>query len=182
MRIHIAAAAFVFLIAQHLSAQEDSIATWPVGARVRVWTSLDRNVVGYLREPRGDTLIIVAPGSSRAQMKMHADAAVRLEVSDGRVIRPRNVLGGALGGAALTVATVALLVAVLNDISECTAESVGCDVDPDYGDVALVGGAVGAVVGALKLEDQWRRVRIPGRVSLGPNLGRTALTVSFAFR
>lgn len=181
MRLDIAAAALALMLAHQVAAQADSITTWPVGARVRVWTSSDRPLVGYLKEPRGDTLIVEAPGASRSQTKVLAESAIRLEVSDGRMISPRNVVGGAFGGAALSIAAVAVVATIWNEEADCTVGGA-CITDPDYGDVALYGAAIGAVVGLLKLEDQWRRVRIPGRVGFGASPRHAAFTLSFAFR
>ena len=181
MRRHILTVAIALGLAAQVGAQTDSLTTWPIDSRVRVWTAASRNLVGYLTDVRGDTLLIVAPGASGRQTRMLADSAARLEVSDGRVLSARNVAGGALGGGALAVATVAVLKALLDGGASCTVGGTCID-DPDYGRVALFGGAVGAIVGALKLEDQWREVRIPGRVSFVPSPRHSALTLSFSFR
>jgi hypothetical protein len=177
MRRHIVAVGVALLLTPPLSAQMDTVATWPLGSRVRVWRSSNRNLVGYLRELRGDTLVIVAPGASRLRTRMLTDSAVRLEVSDGRLPSLRNVGVGALAVAALAVATVA----VFDGEGDCTVGGCG-DWKPPYKGIALVGAAVGAAAGALVLEDRWRTVRIPGRVSFVPSPRHTAIRLSFAFR
>jgi hypothetical protein len=181
MRCPIVVAALA-LLAGPLAAQSDSVATWPVGSRVRVWTSSDRALVGYLKEPRGDTLILEAPGSARSQTKLRARSVRRLEVSDGRAVSLRNVAVGTLGGALVSVGAVALFVHLLEGASHCTVDG-GCgEVEIDYGEVALFGGAIGALAGALKLEDRWRSVGVPGRIRVGTGSRHTAVTLSFAFR
>src|SRR5919108_2650925 len=107
-----AVVAAVFITAP-LSAQSDSIARWPLGSRVRVWTTLDRKFIGYLREVRGDTLFLVAPGASRVQRKILADSAERLEIREGRTFSARNIGLGALGGDALAAGAVALVCGVV---------------------------------------------------------------------
>jgi hypothetical protein len=179
MRRHVVAVGVALLLTPSLSAQMDTVANWPIGARVRVWRSANRNIVGYLTQLRGDTLIIVAPGASRLQTKMLADSAVRLEVSEARRPTVKNVAVGALGVAALAVATVAVLEAASED--DCTVGGCGGR-KPPYGGIALVGAAVGAAAGVLVLEDRWRAARIPGRVSLVPSTRYTTVTLSFAFR
>jgi hypothetical protein len=164
------------VITSPLSAQTDSVATWPIGSRVRAWTPFDRKFVGYLREVRGDTLIFVAPGASRVQKRVLVDSIARLEVSAGRVLSAYNVARGGLIGAGLSVGAVALL----NARGSCTVDG-GCW-DPPYGGIALVGAAVGAVAGVFVLKEHWRPVRIPGRVSFMQSPRGSAITVSFAFR
>jgi hypothetical protein len=178
MRHHIIALGVALLLAPAVSAQTDSVTSWPLGSRVRVWRSSNRTMVGYLRELRGDTLVIVAPGAARSRTKILADSAIRLKVSEGRLPTVRNVAVGALGVAALAVVTVALLD---RGAEACTVDG-GCGWTPPYGGIALVGAAVGAAAGMLVLEDRWRSVRIPGRMSLVPSMQRTTVRLSFAFR
>jgi hypothetical protein len=176
---HIVAVGVALLVTPPLSAQMDTVTSWPIGSRVRVWRSSNRNIVGYLRALHGDTLVIVAPGALRLQTRMLTDSAVRLEVSDGRRPSLRNVGVGALSVAALAVATVAVLDAASED--DCTVGGCG-DTKPPYRGIALVGAAVGAAAGLLVLEDRWRAVRIPGRVSFVPSTRQIAVTLSLAFR
>jgi hypothetical protein len=178
MRRHIVAVGVALLLTPPLSAQMDTVTSWPIGSRVRVWRSSDRSTVGYLKELHGDTLVIDAPGASRLQTRMLADSTVRLEVSDGRRPSLRNVGLGALGIAAIAVATTAVLDGA---VETCTVAGCG-DTKPPYKGIALVGAALGAAGGLLVLEDRWRAVRIPGRVSLVPSPRHTAVMLSFAFR
>lgn len=175
---HIVAAGVALLVTPPLSAQTDTVTSWPLGSRVRVWRSANRRTVGYLRELHGDTLVIVAPGASRLQTRMLVDSTVRLEVSDGRRPSLRNSALGALGVSAIAVAAAAVLD---NAIETCTVAGCG-DTKPPYKGIALVGAVIGAGAGFLVLEDRWRAVRIPGRVSLVPSTRHTAVTLSFAFR
>jgi hypothetical protein len=170
--------AAVFVIPPPMSAQTDSVATWPIGSRVRVWTAPDRKFVGYLREVRGDTLLLVAPGASRIQRKILADSAAMLEVSRGRTFSARNVALGALGGAAVT-AGLGWLFSSLSEY-DCTVGG-GCDDDIDYRDAALIGAAIGAVAGVFVLKEEWRGIRVPGRVGVAPSPSQTTITLSFAF-
>lgn len=179
MRRHIVAVGVAFLLTAPLSAQTDTVTSWPIGSRVRVWRSSDRSTVGYLKELHGNTLVIDAPGASRLQTRMLTDSTVRLEVSDGRRPSFRNVGVGALSVAALAVATVAVI--NWGTEYECTVGGCG-DSKPPFKGAALVGAAVGAAAGLLVLEDRWRAVRIPGRVSFVPSTRHTAVTLSFAFR
>ena len=162
-----------------VSAQTDSVATWPIGSRVRVTTTPEQRFVGYLREVRGDTLLLVAPGASRVQRKVLADSALRLEVSEGRTFSARNIALGALGGAAV-VTGLGWLLSSLSE-ADCTVGG-SCDLDIDYRDAALIGGAIGAVVGVFVLKEEWRGVRVPGRVSVAPSLRHTTIALSFNFR
>jgi hypothetical protein len=176
-----AAPVAAILVASPLPAQTDSVATWPIGSRVRVWTMSDRKFVGYLREVRGDTLLLIAPGASRVQRKMLADSTVRLEVSEGRSVSPWHVAAGAFGGAALAIGAVALFSQLLSGEVACTTGG-SCASGENYGDAALYGGAVGSVAGLFVLKEHWRSVRIPGRFGFVPSRRHAAITLSFAFR
>ena len=171
--------AAVLVTPSPLSAQTDSAATWPIGSRVRVSASAEHKFVGYLREVRGDTLLLVAPGASRLQRKIVVDPTMRLEVSEGRTFSARNIALGALGGAAIT-AGLARVLSGLSD-ADCTVGG-GCAFDIDYRDAALIGGAIGAVAGVFVLKEHWRAMRIPDRVGLFPSPRQPAITLSFAFR
>jgi hypothetical protein len=170
--------AAVLMLAAPLSAQTDSVARWPIGSRVRVWTSADHKFVGYLREIRGDTLLLVAPGASRVQRKTLADSVSRLEVSEGRTFSATNIALGALGGAAVTTGLVWLL---SGGDADCTVGG-RCGPEVPYRDAALIGAAIGAVAGVFVLKEEWRGVRVPGRMSVVPRPGQTAVALSFNFR
>lgn len=174
MRRHIAVVGVALLLTPALSAQTDSVTTWPIGSRVRVWTASNRNVTGELTELRGDTLVII--GRGRSQAKLLADSTVRLDVSDGRRPSGKYIAGGAFAGAALGAVTIAGLEAILCPPGECRVTT------GHYARGALIGAVVGGVAGAIKRFDRWREVRVPGRVSLVPSARQTAVTLSFRFR
>jgi hypothetical protein len=174
MRHHIAAVGVALLLTPALSAQMDSVTTWPIGSRVRVWTASNRNVTGELTELRGDTLVII--GRGRSQAKVLADSTVRLDVSDGRGPSDKYIVGGALAGAALGVGAMALLNAPACIPGECRGTTA------HYAPGALIGAVVGGVAGAIKRFDRWKEVRVPGRVSLVPSARQTAVMLSFTFR
>ena len=162
-----------------LSAQTDTLVEWPVGSRVRVWTTASRNVVGQLKEMRADTLVLEMTGLLTHKVKLLASSAVRVDVSDGQRLSPANIAKGALGGAALGVLTTLIRDEALGHVcplGEC--EEPGAD----YRLAAVLGAAVGAAAGATNLADRWREVPVPGRLTIAPRARRTAIGVTLSFR
>ena len=177
MRRYVIAVAAV-LTAAPSSAQTDTAAGWPVGSRVRVWTTASRNVVGRLKELRSDTLIIEMTGILTHEARIPATRAVRVDVSDGQRLSPANIAGGALGGAALGALTTFVLDEALGDLcsdGECEERRA------DYKLAVILGAAVGAVAGATQLEDKWREVGLPGRITIAPSAGATMIGFSLTF-
>jgi hypothetical protein len=171
----------VALGAAKVGAQTPAPVSWPVGERVRVWTSAFHKVVGKLAEVRGDTLVVLRPGPffTTKESKVVADSAVRVDVSKGRRLSVAHAAIGALAGAGLAVVATGAVDHVVPDVcvlGACTES------DPDVAGAALVGAALGAVAGALKLEDRWRELPMPGRVQIAPSASGASIALSFAFR
>jgi hypothetical protein len=167
------------LTAAPLSAQTDTAEGWPVGSRVRVWTAANRNVVGQLKEIRSDTLIIEMTGILTHEARIPTTWAVRVDISEGQRLSLANVAEGALGGAALGALTTLVLDEALGDLcprDECEGRSA------DYKLATILGAVVGAVAGATQLEDKWREVGFPGRITIEPGARRTGIGLSIAFR
>jgi hypothetical protein len=162
-----------------LAAQTDTLARWPVGSRVRVWTGPNRNVVGQLKEIRHDTLIIEMTGILTHEARIPTTWAVRIDVSDGQRLSPANIAKGALGGAALGALTTLVRDEALGDLcplGECEERRA------DYKLAMILGAAVGAAAGATQLDDKWRAVGFPGRITIAPGARRTGIGLSIAFR
>lgn len=167
----------VALTAAPLSAQTEPAEEWPIGSRVRVWTAANRNVVGQLKEIRSDTLIIEMTGILTHEARIPASWAVRVEVSDGQRLSLANIGDGALGGAALGALTTLVLDEALGDLcgdGECEERRA------DYQLAIILGAALGAVAGATRLEDKWREVGLPGRITIAPS-ARAAI-IGFSLR
>ena len=162
-----------------LPAQIDTLAQWPVGSRVRVWTGTDRHVVGRLAEIRADTLIVEMSGILTLEAKILAKSAVRVDVSDGQRLSPANIARGALGGAVLGALTTFVRDEARGDMClDGACEESGAD----YRLAISLGAVVGAVAGATQLEDKWRAVGFPGRITIAPSPRRTGIGLSIAFR
>jgi hypothetical protein len=173
--------AIVTLGVAKVGAQTPAPVSWPVGERVRVWTSPFQKVVGKLAEVRGDTLVVHRPGPffTTKASKVVADSAVRIDVSKGRRLSVAHAAIGALAGAGLAVVLTGAVDHAVGDfcmLGECSES------DPDIAGAALLGAAMGAVAGALKLEDRWREFPVPGRVQIAPSARGASIGLSFAFR
>lgn len=179
MRRLVAAFAIALAVAP-VGAQTDSIAQWPVEARVRIRTTNNRTVIGQLTEVRGDTLIVRKEGALfRPWTKILADSAGHIEVSRSRYISAERVAWGALAGAAGMVLTYVVMDAVMPDV--CVFGSCE-DSSPDYVRAGALGAAAGALSGVLYLADRWEGVPKPLRVGFAPARGQARIALSFAFR
>ena len=164
------AALVVLALSSPLAAQTDDPAV-RVGARVRVTLSeqlwsvegvRDPQVLrGVLRSITRDSLRLqLHPGAS--PVSVARSAVTRVDVSLGVPSRAESALRGAVLNAAVFAGS-NLLIHALDDDSRESA-----------GDVALrgaaVGGAFGAVAGAVLVRERWRRARIPQRARIGAGL------------
>lgn len=160
------AALVVLALSAPLTAQPDDPAV-RVGARVRVtlseqlWTVegvRDPQVLrGVLRSITRDSLRLqLHPGAS--PVSVSRSAVARVDVSLGVPSRAESALRGAVLNAAVFAGSNLLIRSVDNDSRESA------------GDAALrgaaVGGAFGAVAGAVLVRERWRRARIPQRVRM----------------
>lgn len=181
MRHCIPALIGALLAAPSSSAQTDTALQVVVGSRVRVRAPHDRTLVGELTEARGDTLVIrksASPLTSRTTVVL--DSSTRVDISRGRYVSGRRVLGYALGGGGATVVWYALFMnAVVDDVcplSECEMSG------SDYAHAAGIGAAAGAVLGLIIRAERWERVRNPLHLGVDPSHRQARLTVALTFR
>lgn len=149
------------------------------GARVRIKaTNLVAPLVANYLELRGDTLMLFEESAGRGVWSFALSQVERLETTTGdrRGHRPYILRGAAYGFAGGTVAGLLFAASVSPS-----------DPDREYSRplTAVVGGAIGAGVGALigsrLVAEGWAPVPLPRRVSLTPDLrGGLRLGIGFA--
>lgn len=165
------AALVVLALAAPVAAQTEDPAV-RVGARVRVtlseqlWTVegvRDPTVLrGVLRSVTRDSLRLqVHPGASTVSVARSAVA--RMDVSLGVPSRPESALRGAILNAAAFAGSNLLIHVVDRDSPYDSGGAAALR-------GAAVGGAFGAVAGAVLVRERWRRARIPQRARIRAGL------------
>ena len=181
MRHWIPALIVALLAAPSSSAQTNTALQVAVGSRVRVRTAGQQTFIGELTEARGDTLVIRRSAwSLGSRTTVVLDSFARVDVSRGRYVSSRRVVGYALGGAGVMVVWYAVFVQGLFDdlcpFSECELSG------SDYAEAAGIGAAAGALLGVMMRAERWERVRNPLRVGIDPSHRQARLTVALTFR
>lgn len=137
------------------------------GSRVRVSSPVFVTplVANYL-ELRGDTLIFFEEGAGRGIWSVTLDQVRQLESSVGQRsrYRPYIIAGALIGGSIGAVG--GLLMASTLDPSD-PEKRYSRPLTTTLG--ALVGGGLGAYIGSRRTTEQWAAVRLPRRVSFGPD-------------
>ncbi|HEU5184625.1 MAG TPA: hypothetical protein VFU01_08650 [Gemmatimonadaceae bacterium] len=180
MRHWIPALIVALLAAPSSSAQTDTALQVAVGSRVRVRTPHSGTLIGELTEARGDTLVIRNSAWPLTSRTVVLDPSARVDVSRGRYVSGRRVLGYALGCAG---ATVVLYELFIDDVVDDFCPLGGCELSgSDYARAAGIGAAAGAVLGVILRAERWERVRSPLRVGVDPSHRQARFTVALTFR
>lgn len=177
------AALVVLALSAPLAAQPDDPAV-RVGARVRVTLSEQLWTVEGVRDPQVLRGVLRSITRDSLRMQLHPGASpisvsrsavARVDVSLGVPSRAESALRGAVLNAAVFAGSNLLIRSVDNDSRESA------------GDAALrgaaIGGAFGAVAGAVLVRERWRRARIPQRtrIRVGVTAEGATLVASLRF-
>ena len=183
MRAHVIVL-LTLILTTTADAQTDSTARWPVGSRVRISTVANRQVIGSLTEVRDDTLVIREEGRVFVGWAwIPVDSVARIELARRRGVSASRVLGSAAIGAAATP-LVMLAVSEAWKVGErcrdCSSE--GGWRGKHYAVGALVGGGVGALLGARKRVDHWEDASAGMRIGVVPTRGGAWFALELPFR
>jgi hypothetical protein len=156
------------------------------GARVRIWAPsvLGGRTEGFIGARRADTLSVLPTTTSPVDVPI--SALTRVDLYRGKS-RSAGALRGLIWGAA--IAAPFAVIAALGDNGDWNTVDPSCDSDLDqcdmYSDASLVastvgGGAlIGAAIGAIVGRARWERLQVPVRSSIVvPSRGRVG--VAFA--
>ncbi|HXG70976.1 MAG TPA: hypothetical protein VNJ04_10265 [Gemmatimonadaceae bacterium] len=175
--MQLAALAAVYVVAATAPAQAQQLSVRE-GARVKITTASQKEVVGVVNAVSGDTLVLFTDPHG-ARIAFSVPAIQKVEVSRGRVASAgakKGLLWGAGIGAAATVFALAL------NGDELIVNEDGTKTSPsEFAALAFFGyAAVGAGIGALVKAEKWDVVPVRAGVSAR---GRViSLQVSQSFR
>ena len=161
----VAVAVIVAMLASPLRLHAQFPPNVQAGARVRAWLPEDRRQAegrphrlilrGTVESVAGDTIRIAIPGTAGAVAVPRASLR-RLDISRGEPLRGESALeravGGAVGGA--------IIMALMNDPRRTGGPSYRTDWRA-AGVGAAWGAGIGAVVGFILPQEQWRRLHLP---------------------
>jgi hypothetical protein len=147
------------LIGCLLPVQLAAQATLPLsaGARVRIWTSEMRKVVGRVDAVTSDSLMFHPDGKSDA-IAVPVAAVLRLDVSRGSLSRKNSAWKRAKWSGAIGAAAGAISLGLQHEqVGEGASPAEGAALGAWSG--ALFGGLIGALVGAARPAENWERIR-----------------------